>query len=126
LGRAEAVRLAQSYVGAYNDRDLEAMLALQGENVVSYPVRSLGIDRSPAMRACGRGGRRWRRELFAAHRLAIPASMAVPTRVVVAAVWPGRGVGESGHGAHDGDRLRVLGCDHELRVAGPVPEESAG
>ena len=42
LGRAEAVRLAQSYVAAYNDRDLEAMLALQDENVVSYPVRMFG------------------------------------------------------------------------------------
>ena len=42
LGRAEAVRLAQSYVAAYNDRDLEAMLALQDENVVSYPVRIFG------------------------------------------------------------------------------------
>ena len=42
LGRAEAVRLAQSYVAAYNDRDLEAMLALQDENVVSHPVRIFG------------------------------------------------------------------------------------
>jgi hypothetical protein len=42
LGRAEAVRLAQSYVAAYNDRDLEAMLALQDEDVVSYPVRMFG------------------------------------------------------------------------------------
>ena len=42
LGRAEAVRLARSYVAAYNDRDLEAMLALQDENVVSHPVRIFG------------------------------------------------------------------------------------
>ena len=38
----EAVRLAQSYVAAYNDRDLAAMLALQDENVVSHPVRIFG------------------------------------------------------------------------------------
>jgi hypothetical protein len=39
MTRAEAVRLAERYVAAYNDRDLEAMLALQDENVVSYPSR---------------------------------------------------------------------------------------
>jgi ketosteroid isomerase-like protein len=42
LTRAEAVRLAQSYVAAYNDRDLHAMLALQDENVVSYPTPLFG------------------------------------------------------------------------------------
>src|SRR3979490_472908 len=45
LTRAEAVRLAQAYVAAYNDRDLEAMLALQDENVVSYPSRLFGTRR---------------------------------------------------------------------------------
>jgi ketosteroid isomerase-like protein len=45
LTRAEAVRLAQRYVAAYNDRDLEAMLALQHENVVSYPSRLVHHDR---------------------------------------------------------------------------------
>jgi ketosteroid isomerase-like protein len=42
LTRAGAVRLAQSYVAAYNDRDLDAMLALQDEHIVSYPVRMFG------------------------------------------------------------------------------------
>jgi SnoaL-like domain len=42
MTRAEAVRLAQSYVAAYNDRDLPAMLALQDENVVSHPSRLFG------------------------------------------------------------------------------------
>lgn len=42
LGGPEAVRLAHSYVGAYNNRDLDAMLALQDENVVSHPVRAFG------------------------------------------------------------------------------------
>jgi len=37
LSHAEAVHLAESYVAAYNDRDLDAMLALQHERVVSYP-----------------------------------------------------------------------------------------
>jgi hypothetical protein len=45
LTHAEAVWLAQSYVAAYNDRDLEAMLALQDENVVSYPSRMFGRRR---------------------------------------------------------------------------------
>ena len=43
LTRAEAVRLAQRYVAAYNDRNLEAMLELQHENVVSYPSRLFGV-----------------------------------------------------------------------------------
>jgi ketosteroid isomerase-like protein len=42
LTRAEAVSLAQRYVAAYNDRDLDAMLALQDENVVAYPSRLFG------------------------------------------------------------------------------------
>lgn len=42
LTAREAARLARSYVAAYNDRDLEAMLALQDENVVSYPARLFG------------------------------------------------------------------------------------
>ena len=37
LTRASAVRLARTYVRAYNDRDLHAMLTLQDENVVSHP-----------------------------------------------------------------------------------------
>ncbi len=45
LTPAEAVRLARGYVAAYNDRDLEAMLALQDENVVSYPSRLFGSRR---------------------------------------------------------------------------------
>jgi hypothetical protein len=39
LTRAKAVRLARAYVGAYNDRDLGAMLALQDEEVISHPSR---------------------------------------------------------------------------------------
>ena len=42
LTAAEAVSVARSYVAAYNDRDLEAMLALQDENVVSHPSRLFG------------------------------------------------------------------------------------
>ena len=42
LTRAEAVKLVQSYVAAYNNRDLDAMLALQDENVVSCPARLFG------------------------------------------------------------------------------------
>ena len=42
LTREQAVRLAEAYVGAYNGRDLEAMLALLDENVVSYPARLFG------------------------------------------------------------------------------------
>lgn len=42
LTHEHAIRLAEAYVGAYNDRDLEAMLALQHENVVSYPSRMFG------------------------------------------------------------------------------------
>jgi SnoaL-like domain len=34
--------LAERYVAAYNARDLEAMLILQDENVVSYPARLFG------------------------------------------------------------------------------------
>jgi ketosteroid isomerase-like protein len=45
LTRAEAVRLAESYVAAYNDHDLEAMLSLQDESVVSYPSRMFGERR---------------------------------------------------------------------------------
>jgi ketosteroid isomerase-like protein len=42
LTRDEATRLGRGYVAAYNDRDLEAMLALQDENVVSHPARLFG------------------------------------------------------------------------------------
>ena len=42
LTHAEAVRLAERYVGAYNDRDLDAMLAVQHENVVSHPAPLFG------------------------------------------------------------------------------------
>ena len=45
LTRAEALRLGCSYVAAYNDRDLDAMLALQDENVVSYPARLVDQQR---------------------------------------------------------------------------------
>lgn len=42
LTREAAARLARDYAAAYNDRDLEAMLALMDENVVSYPSRLFG------------------------------------------------------------------------------------
>ena len=42
LARADAVRIAEGYVGAYNDRDLDAMLALQDKNVVSRPAALFG------------------------------------------------------------------------------------
>ena len=42
LTRAEGARLAERYVGAYNDRDLEAMLAVIDEDVVSYPAPLFG------------------------------------------------------------------------------------
>lgn len=42
LTREQAVTLAERYVGAYNDRDLEAMLAVQDAAVVSYPSRLAG------------------------------------------------------------------------------------
>jgi hypothetical protein len=45
LTRAQAVSLAERYVGAYNNRDLEAMLAVQDENVVSDPSRLGGAQR---------------------------------------------------------------------------------
>lgn len=42
LTHEQAARLARRYVGAYNDRDLEAMLALMDADVVSYPSRLFG------------------------------------------------------------------------------------
>lgn len=42
LTRAQAVALAERYVAAYNDRDLQAMLAVQDENIVSHPSRLAG------------------------------------------------------------------------------------
>jgi ketosteroid isomerase-like protein len=42
LTRAQAVALAERYVGAYNDRDPQAMLAVQDEDIVSYPSRLAG------------------------------------------------------------------------------------
>ncbi len=42
LTHADALGVVERYVGAYNDRDLDAMLALQDENVVSNPARLFG------------------------------------------------------------------------------------
>jgi len=42
LTYADAVRVAERYVGAYNDRDLDAILAVQAEDVVSYPAPLYG------------------------------------------------------------------------------------
>ncbi len=44
MTREQAVSIAERYVGAYNDRDLEAMLAVQDENIVSYPSRLAGAQ----------------------------------------------------------------------------------
>jgi hypothetical protein len=46
LTPARAVRLAESYVAAYNSRDLEAMPAVLDENVVSHPARLFDIRAS--------------------------------------------------------------------------------
>jgi ketosteroid isomerase-like protein len=45
LTEAQAARIARSYVAAYNDRDLEAMLALMDEDAVSNPARLFGQRR---------------------------------------------------------------------------------
>lgn len=64
LTHAEAVRLAQRYVAAYNDRDLEAMLDLQHEDVVSYPSRLFGVRQ-----ITGRDGvRAWWEQMVASGR----------------------------------------------------------
>jgi len=47
LTYADAVRVAERYVGAYNDRDLDAILAVQAEDVVSYPAPLYGHRPQP-------------------------------------------------------------------------------
>lgn len=42
LTHDEAVRIATAYVGAYNDRDVEAMLAVLDADFVSHPARLPG------------------------------------------------------------------------------------
>ena len=42
LTPAGAVRLAERYVGAYDGRDLDVMLAVPDKNVLSYPARLFG------------------------------------------------------------------------------------
>ena len=42
LTRAEAVALAERYVAAYNDRDLQAMLDVLDASIVSHPSRLVG------------------------------------------------------------------------------------
>ena len=55
LPPAEGVLLAERYVRAYQDRDLEAMLAVLDEDVVSYPVALFGHRPN-----CGHAGvREW-------------------------------------------------------------------
>jgi ketosteroid isomerase-like protein len=39
---ADAVQIAERYVGAYNARDLDAMLAVMDKNVVSHPAPLFG------------------------------------------------------------------------------------
>lgn len=60
--RAEAVSLAERYVAAYNDRDLDAMLAVMGPDVESHPSR-LGGARPHQGHA---GVRAWWEEMEAA------------------------------------------------------------
>lgn len=64
LTYAEAVQLAERYVGAYNDRDLDAMLALQDENVVSHPAPLFGYR----PRAGHAGVREWWEAMVASGR----------------------------------------------------------
>ena len=64
LMHADAVRLAERYVGAYNDRDLDAMLAVLDENVVSHPAPLFGQRRH-----CGHEGvREWWQVMVASGR----------------------------------------------------------
>jgi ketosteroid isomerase-like protein len=64
LTRAAALALAESYVGAYNSRDLEAMLALMDENVISHPARLF-----PVRESVGHAGvRAWWETMVAAGR----------------------------------------------------------
>lgn len=42
LTYAEAVQLVERYIGAYTRRDLDGMLAVMDENVVSYPAPLFG------------------------------------------------------------------------------------
>ncbi|HEX5309308.1 MAG TPA: nuclear transport factor 2 family protein [Solirubrobacteraceae bacterium] len=64
LTREQAAQLAERYLAAYNNRDLEAMLAVQDENVVSYPTRLGG-----AKPHRGHDGvRAWWREMAAGDR----------------------------------------------------------
>src|SRR5690242_13263744 len=42
LAQADAVRIAERYVGAYTARELDAMLAAMDDNVVSYPAPLFG------------------------------------------------------------------------------------
>ena len=61
LAEAEAVGLPERYVGAYNDRDLEAMLALRRRSSASRIRRRYSaIVHTGATMACATGGRRWR------------------------------------------------------------------
>ena len=64
LSRAQAVELAERYVAAYNDRDLDAMLAVQDENVVSHPTRFTGA----ASHVGHEGVRAWWEAMVAADR----------------------------------------------------------
>jgi hypothetical protein len=42
VAHSDAVRVAERYVGAYADRDLDAMLAVMDEKVVSHPAPLFG------------------------------------------------------------------------------------
>lgn len=93
LTPAAAVALAQRYVEAYNRRDLAAMLALQHEDVVSYPARLSGRRKN-----VGRAGvRAWWEAMEATGRW---------FEVVVQDIRP-----------LDGDRVAILG---EVRDDGEV------
>ncbi len=64
LTHAEAVRIGQGYVDAYNARDLDAMLCLQDEQIESFPSR-LFENRGHHGHA---GVRAWWREMEASGR----------------------------------------------------------
>lgn len=61
---SDAESVAKRYVAAYNDRDLDAMLAVLDENAVSYPSRLFGHDPNVGHR----GVRAWWETMVASGR----------------------------------------------------------
>jgi SnoaL-like domain len=88
LSHAEAVHLAESYVAAYNDRDREAMLALQDENVVSYPSPLFRMRRLTGHE----GVRAWWKAMVASGRwyeVAVQGSSSCVARAAASSSHPG-------------------------------------